>query len=218
MFKSHLTKVKKTNPVTSFKRNGLCWGGLPWAFGGILLGAALATWLVAGGVAAENRSLKSENYKLRQAKTDFYAAHSTGVSDQFIAQMTSQDIHKVVNASRDHNGLAPLGYEPLLETSACAKADDMIASNYWSHNTPDGKQPWVFMTNSGVVYRTAGENLGYGFNNGDSQLTGWLNSPTHKANIMSTAFTAEGICVRKAALYQGAPNQMVVVQHFYSPL
>ncbi len=48
------------------------------------------------------------------------------------------------NTERSSNGLPALSINDKLNQAAQAKANDMVARDYWSHNTPDGQEPWVF--------------------------------------------------------------------------
>src|SRR5665647_1797248 len=66
------------------------------------------------------------------------------------------------NAQRTADNESQLSIDPLLSRAAQAKADDMVAANYWSHTSPDGKTPWTFIAASGYSYQRAGENLAYG--------------------------------------------------------
>ncbi|MEO5691084.1 MAG: CAP domain-containing protein [Candidatus Saccharimonadales bacterium] len=166
----------------------------------------------------QNRHLSTQNRSLSTAKEAFYENHVSSDQTTFVADQTSADIHILINAARRHVGEQELAYVLELEKSACAKADDMIANNYWSHVSPSGVDPWYFFSQQGIVYRNAGENLGYGFSNGEGLVDGWMNSKTHKENILSTVFTGEGICVRHADMYMNQKNQYVVVQHFYREL
>ncbi len=174
--------------------------------------------LIIAFLAQQYLLLLRENQKLRQAKDEFYSAHVSSTGNTFIANLTSSDIHYMVNVERTRAGLEQLAYNETLERSACSKADDMIANNYWAHVSPSGVEPWAFIRQEGIYYRSAGENLGYGFATGDAVVTGWMNSPSHRANILSNQYTAEGICVRHAARYMNMQNQQVVVQHLYSEL
>ena len=166
----------------------------------------------------QNRELESTNRALSNAKNDFYAKHVSSDVTTFFPGLNSTDIHLLINAERKKAGKTELAYNQQLEVSACAKVDDMIAKDYWAHVSPDGTQPWYFMNQAGVTYRTAGENLGYGFADGDGLVQGWMNSPKHKENIVNPVFTAEGICVKKAEKYQGKNNQYVIAQHLYKEL
>lgn len=125
------------------------------------------------------------------------------------------DLAVHTNSARAQHGLGGLSMNGALNNSAQAKANDMIARNYWSHNTPDGTQPWWFFSQAGYSYQKAGENLAYGFADSASTVNGWMNSPAHKANILG-AFTEVGFGIASGAQYQGGENT-VVVAHYATP-
>lgn len=89
------------------------------------------------------------------------------------------------NEVRQKSNQDPVRLSPKLSAAAQAKANDMAAKGYWSHNTPSGEEPWIFIKNSGYEYFSAGENLAYGFSNAQDTITGWMNSREHKANMLS---------------------------------
>lgn len=128
----------------------------------------------------------------------------------------ASDVIKQINDYRTANGLSPVSENGSLDKSATAKLSDMIARNYWSHNEPNGTEPWVFIKQAGYNYRYAGENLWYGKNN--TTVTDWINSPTHKAVMLDGRYTDVGIAIQKAANYNGNSNVYVVVTHYAAPL
>src|SRR5690606_21065737 len=81
------------------------------------------------------------------------------------------------NSQRTSGGLGTLSADSQLTSAAQAKANDMVTRDYWSHVTPDGKQPWTFITAAGYQYASAGENLAYGFLSSGDTIAGWMNSP-----------------------------------------
>lgn len=125
------------------------------------------------------------------------------------------DIIKATNVSRTTNGLAPLTESALLDKSACLKADDMIAKNYWAHVSPDGIEPWYWIQQVRYFYKKAGENLAYGFNTGNQIVTAWMNSQTHKDNVLGS-YTETGACIVSSKSYLGGDNT-VVVAHYGTP-
>lgn len=121
------------------------------------------------------------------------------------------------NSQRAANGQATLGLNAQLSSAAQAKANDMVARNYWSHNTPDGQEPWVFVDSAGYKYLKAGENLAYGFSDSDSTVTGWMNSPSHKANMLDSAFLEVGFGFANSADFNGSGPETVVVAMYGKP-
>lgn len=136
-------------------------------------------------------------------------AYATNVSQAGLLSAT--------NTQRSNNGVAVLTSSSLLNAAAQAKANDMITRNYWSHQTPDGQQPWVFITNAGYQYLAAGENLAYGYMTSAATVTGWMNSPGHKANLLSTNYTEVGFGIANSANFVGNGEQTVVVAMYAKP-
>lgn len=120
-----------------------------------------------------------------------------------------------VNMERAIAGLPRLKHSDPLYRSACNKAQDMIAHNYWSHDSPDGVTPWYWVKNADYQYQNIGENLAKGFAGPKETVQGWMNSPTHKENLLGD-YTEQGICAVKGEL-QGAETTLVV-QHLGTPL
>lgn len=127
------------------------------------------------------------------------------------------------NKHRIANNLVPVTTNDKLTQSAQAKCNDMVTRDYWSHNTPDGQEPWVFMIQAGYSYNSAGENLSYGYNKASEIVVGWINSPTHNENLLQPKFTEIGFGVCLSESFTGNPNlgkparAIIVVQHFASP-
>lgn len=122
------------------------------------------------------------------------------------------------NTQRSANHEATLTIDPQLAQAAQGKANDMVAHNYWSHNSPDGHTPWSFITGSGYQYQTAGENLAYGFTGASSTVVGWMNSTEHRANILNGNYQNVGFGVASSPNYQGQGPATIVVAEYAQPL
>ncbi len=140
---------------------------------------------------------------------------SAGSVLAYATNTSRSDLATYTNNARSQNGLGGFSLNDKLNNSAQAKANDMIARDYWAHNTPDGTLPWWFFEQAGYNYSSAGENLAYGFSDSASTVNGWMNSPAHKANILG-AFTEVGFGIASGANYQGGENT-VVVAHYGTP-
>ncbi len=66
---------------------------------------------------------------------------------------------------------------------ARAHADDMFRRGYFSHDTPEGVDPFQRMKQAGIVFGLAGENLALAPTL-DIAHNGLMNSPGHRANIL----------------------------------
>lgn len=122
------------------------------------------------------------------------------------------------NQERQQQGLATLGYNEELAEAASAKARDMIARDYWSHNTPEGDAPWNFIDQTSYAYQKAGENLAFGFRDSQSTVTAWMNSPGHRANILDPSFQEVGFGFADSDNYTSKGPTTVVVAMYGRPL
>src|SRR5688572_2387519 len=77
---------------------------------------------------------------------------STGVLS-YATDTSPNGLLTCTNTERTGAGVGGVALDGQLAQAAQAKADDMAARNYWSHNTPDGKEPWVFVKNAGYNYQ-----------------------------------------------------------------
>jgi len=100
-------------------------------------------------------------------------------ADQTVS-ITSEEIIRMVNDSRQAAGLEVLAVNEKLSQAAKAKAEDMLKEGYFAHNSPNGKTPWFWIEKAGYDYRYAGENLAMDFKNAQEQHAAWMASPTHK--------------------------------------
>lgn len=102
-----------------------------------------------------------------------------------------------------------------LNLAAQKKLNDMFEKNYWDHTGPNGETAWDFITESGYRYEVAGENLARGFSDAEEVVKAWMNSPTHKSNILNPRFQEIGVAVGTGKI-KGAMTT-VIVQLFGRP-
>ncbi len=136
-------------------------------------------------------------------------SYATNTSDPGLLEAT--------NKARAENGLSALKYNVTLDQAAQEKAKDMATRNYWSHNTPDGKEPWVFFESAGYKYYKAAENLAYGFSDSDSTVVGWMNSPSHRANVLDKELAEVGFGIINVENYQNKGQETIVVAMYGTP-
>ncbi len=134
----------------------------------------------------------------------------------YSSAITVENIISLTNQSRQDYKLGTLTENGLLNNAAQSKADDMLKNGYFSHNAPDGKTPWDFITKAGYSYLSAGENLAVNFTEAENVETAWMNSPGHKANIVNKNFEEIGIGIAQGE-YQGH-TAIFVVQMFGTPV
>ena len=125
------------------------------------------------------------------------------------SSITSDELVNLTNQKRREAGLASLSVNQSLVNAASQKGADMIAKNYWAHNAPDGASPWSFFKNTGYRYLYAGENLARDFGDSVSVVNAWMNSPTHRDNLLSGRYREIGIAVIHDT-FQGQPTTLVI--------
>ena len=88
----------------------------------------------------------------------------------------------------------PLKMDPLLRCAARYHSKDMVDRDFFSHDNPDGEDPWVRIAKTGYGgYKTAGENIAAGSGTAAGVMNQWMTSDGHCANIMNPEFTEIGI-------------------------
>ena len=119
------------------------------------------------------------------------------------------------NQNRVANNLPDLQVSPLLMAAAQDKANDEATKGYFAHTSPQGITPWYWFQQAGYNYLYAGENLAVNFTDSQDVVTAWMNSPEHRANILSTQFTQIGIATAQGT-YNGQPA-IFVAEEFGTP-
>lgn len=125
------------------------------------------------------------------------------------SNITSADLLEKTNAIRAEKGLPILKIDGKLSAAASNKAADMFTKNYWAHVAPDGVSPWVFIKNSGYNYLYAGENLARGFTGTSEVVEAWMESPSHRDNMLSPNYSDVGFAIATGSL-TGSDTVLVV--------
>lgn len=138
------------------------------------------------------------------------ASTVTGTSSANAAAAEQQAI-SLLNADRRANGLSDLQVDSRITAVAEKYAQDMVNRNYFSHYSPEGQSPFDRLTQAGISYSTAGENIGMNQSVQQAEVA-FMNSSGHRANILNTNYTKVGIGVA----YDKNGN-VYVVQDFIKP-
>ena len=108
----------------------------------------------------------------------------------------------VLNAQRARRHLPRLILNDKLSTAARAHSSAMVRGKFFSHDSADGSSflDRIRSTGylSGVSGWSVGENIAYGSGDRSSPRSigrAWMNSPPHRANILSRSFREIGIGV-----------------------
>ena len=131
-----------------------------------------------------------------------------------------QQIHQSVNLQRRSNERQPFEWDDTLGSLARAHSEDMVKRGYFKHVTPEGETPMQRLQQAGYnKCRLVGENIyqnnlysraitekkrtTYDWNSIETitatTLKGWMDSPSHRENILQNDYTREGIGVAIAS-------------------
>lgn len=127
----------------------------------------------------------------------------------YASDIDANELVALANSERIARGLPPLTIDTRLVSAAEAKSNNMLLLDYWSHYAPDGTSPWDFIEAAHYDYTFAGENLARDFTSTVPIHNAWMNSPSHRDNILNPNFTNIGI-VALSGEFQGKETVLVV--------
>lgn len=136
-------------------------------------------------------------------------------SDWMVSTILPAVIVSETNEERRDDALPPLVRNPILDAAATMKAEHMAANQYFAHFSPDGISPWYWFEQSGYSFVHAGENLAIYFTDSSEVVDAWMNSPTHRANILDAQYREIGLGVAEGE-FEGY-DTIYVVQLFGTP-
>lgn len=134
----------------------------------------------------------------------------------FVSNVTTSNILALTNQARQSAGLSTLTSNGKLAQAAQAKANDMISNAYFAHTSPANVTPWDWFKRAGYQYKYAGENLGKDFATSEDLVQAWLDSPSHRKNIMNGNYEEIGIAVASGEV--NGVSTIVIAQLFGAPL
>ncbi len=103
------------------------------------------------------------------------------------------EVVALVNQERAKVGCPALTVNAKLTSAAVNHSKDMAAHANMSHTGSDGSDPGERITRAGYTWMTYGENVAYGYSTPEQVMTGWMNSPGHRENILNCAFKEIGV-------------------------
>ncbi len=124
----------------------------------------------------------------------------SGASNAKAETITENSVIFLVNADRSARGISALNENSELSRAAMEKAMDMVANNYFDHNSPSGLTPWYWIEKNNYNFRFAGENLAINFDDNTQQENAWMDSPSHRKNILNPKYNEIGVAVLKGKI------------------
>lgn len=110
------------------------------------------------------------------------------------------ELLSLINNEREKNNLPNLEIDENLQNVARLKAQDLVENSYFSHISPVYGTPFDMLKSNNITYKTASENIA-----GNTSISGafdsWMNSDSHKENILSNEFNYTGLAVVDSIAY-----------------
>ena len=154
------------------------------------------------GIAKRYQISLAELLKANSNITDpsrIYVGQKITIPDTGSLASYEQQVFELVNKERAARGLTLLKYNTELARMARIKSQDMIDKKYFAHESPTYGSPFKMMESFGFKFSAAGENIAYGQRTAAEVMNTWMNSPGHRANILSESYTTIGVGVAKTA-------------------
>jgi uncharacterized protein YkwD len=108
----------------------------------------------------------------------------------------------LINVQRAQNGLGTLTANTVLQGAALEHSQDMVRNNFFSHDSSSGEdfEDRILRFNYAPPNTewVAGENIAWGtlsLATPDAIVVSWMNSPEHRANILSADYKELGVGV-----------------------
>lgn len=133
----------------------------------------------------------------------------------FASKITAENIIKLTNKERIKQGLKPLKINKILEKVATNKANDLMKGQYFSHTSPNGKTFIKWFKDAQYNYLYAGENLAMDFVTSEGITKAWMQSKSHRANILSPYYTEIAVAT-KSGIWNGRLTT-IIAQVFGMP-
>lgn len=127
------------------------------------------------------------------------------------SDITRASVIAAMNEYRAQHHLPPLREDRRLDAAANDRMTDMEDQGYWAHESPDGRSPFVWLPVHGYEIHFAGENLACGFETTEMLVEGWMESPGHRANILSPNFEDCGIAIIDGMTMRRGNGKSIVV-------
>lgn len=165
------------------------------AFTALTVAALTST---AAGAVRWNRPMFPMHGSSASASTGSQGSASTGSGSQGSTSTSTgsqnssaaSEVVRLTNSARTQNGYAALTEDSALSKAAAVRAREIASS--FSHTRPSGSSFSSVLSENGVSYRRAGENIASGQKSASEVVNAWMNSSGHRANILSSSYSRIG--------------------------
>ncbi|MGN5651029.1 CAP domain-containing protein [Bacillus sp. Brlt_9] len=104
-----------------------------------------------------------------------------------------EEVVRLTNIERSKVGLSPVVSDWKVSRVARYKANDMRDNNYFSHYSPTYGDPFIMLTDFGIGFNKAGENIGGKKVTPQDVVNGWMASETHRETMLNPVYNKLGV-------------------------
>lgn len=139
----------------------------------------------------EAAALAAQQAAQQQAAAEQAAAEQAAQQQQVAQGDYKAQVVAIMNQERANAGVGGISQNASLDAVAQIRAQEIAQS--FSHTRPNGTSCFTVLGENGIAYNYAGENIAAGYGDPASVMSGWMNSPGHRANILDGSFGQVGI-------------------------
>ncbi len=144
------------------------------------------------------------------------SAQIFNINQPEVKSLNTEEILNIVNQERLQYNLDVLMLNENLQSAAQAKAEYLMTEQIFSHYGKNGEPFSTWIKQNDYQYLRVGENLAISFEDNEKIVQAWLNSETHRKNILNPYYQETGIAISQG-LYKNKPTY-IVVQIFGQPI
>lgn len=154
-------------------------------------------WKIAQKYQTGISEILAKNPKIKNASL-IYPGQKLTIPSSTAINTLENEVIRLTNIERSKKGLGALKANWQLSRCARYKSQDMINKNYFAHQSPTYGSPFDMIESFGIKMAAGGENIAMGQRSAQEVVTAWMNSPGHRGNILSTAYTEIGVGLAKS--------------------
>lgn len=106
----------------------------------------------------------------------------------------------LINENRKNNGLSELKIDNEIQNVARLKAQDLVRNEYFSHKSPSYGTINDMLKSFNIQFTKVQENIA-GNQNLKGAVETWMNSESHKTNILNSEFEFTGVAIAESSTY-----------------
>ena len=119
------------------------------------------------------------------------ASDNSGSTEASETLSFEEEVLRLVNIERKSRGLSELTSDDKLDKAAAKRAKEL--TSLYSHDRPDGSDCFTILDEFGISYFMAAENIAAGHATPKEVVDAWMNSPGHRANILTPGLKKLGV-------------------------